>query len=61
MIVSWLAEIGCVGGWNLMFLFEAIPHRSAYSASKHALNGFFDSLKAEVYDSNIHVTIVTPG
>lgn len=37
------------------------PWRSGYSASKHALHGFFDSLRAEVYDDNVRVLIVCPG
>lgn len=37
------------------------PYRSAYSASKHALHGFFDSLRAEVDKDNISVTIICPG
>ncbi|MCB0572914.1 MAG: SDR family oxidoreductase [Phaeodactylibacter sp.] len=37
------------------------PLRSAYAASKHALHGFFDCLRAEVYDENIRVTILVPG
>jgi short-subunit dehydrogenase len=37
------------------------PLRSGYSASKHALHGFFDSLRSEVYKNNINVTIVCPG
>ncbi len=37
------------------------PLRSAYAASKHALHGFFDSLRAEVYDKNIFVTIICAG
>jgi len=37
------------------------PKRSAYAASKHALHGFFDSLRAEVYKDNINVTLVCPG
>lgn len=37
------------------------PLRSTYAASKHALHGFFDSLRAEVFDKNIKVTIVCPG
>lgn len=37
------------------------PFRSSYSASKHALHGYFDSLRAELYDQNISVTIVCPG
>lgn len=37
------------------------PLRSAYAASKHALHGFFDSLRAEVYEDNIDVTLICPG
>lgn len=37
------------------------PLRSAYSASKHALQGFFESLRAELKGMNIHVTIISPG
>lgn len=37
------------------------PLRSAYSASKHALHGFFESLRAEQYPNNIKVTIAIPG
>jgi short-subunit dehydrogenase len=39
----------------------ATPMRSGYCASKHALHGFFDSLRAEVWKDNIHVTLVCPG
>ena len=38
-----------------------IPLRTAYSASKHALQGFFESLRAELFDKKIKVTIVSPG
>jgi len=39
------------------------PYRTGYSASKHALHGFYDSLRAELMmdDRNIHVTIICPG
>jgi short-subunit dehydrogenase len=37
------------------------PYRSAYAASKHALHGFFDSLRAELEDSGISVTMICPG
>lgn len=37
------------------------PYRSAYAAAKHALHGFFDSLRAELHDENICVSIVLPG
>jgi short-subunit dehydrogenase len=39
----------------------ATPMRSGYCASKHALHGFFDSLRAEVWKDNIHVTLICPG
>jgi len=35
--------------------------RSAYSASKHALHGFFESLYLEEEKNNISVTIACPG
>ena len=38
-----------------------VGSRSAYAASKHALHGFFDSLRAEVYQSGIRVTLACPG
>lgn len=38
-----------------------VPGRSAYCASKHALQGFFDSLRGEVHRYGIRVTIVCPG
>lgn len=37
------------------------PLRSAYSAAKHALHGFFETLRAETYDQNIKVLIAFPG
>ena len=37
------------------------PLRSSYAASKHALHGFYDSLRAEHNKDNIAVTIVCPG
>ncbi|MEO0339845.1 MAG: SDR family oxidoreductase [Bacteroidota bacterium] len=38
-----------------------VPFRSAYCASKHALHGFFDALRAELYQDNIDVTTICPG
>lgn len=38
-----------------------VPGRSSYSASKHALHGFFDSLRAEIYDTEIEVSLIMPG
>ena len=36
------------------------PMRSGYCAAKHALHGFFDTLRAEVWRENIQVTIICP-
>ena len=38
-----------------------VSYRSAYCASKHAMQGFFDALRAELYSSNIQVTNICPG
>ncbi len=35
--------------------------RSAYSASKHALHGFFEALRMEVFNDNIKILMVCPG
>jgi len=37
------------------------PLRSAYSASKHALHGFFETVRSELKNQNINVTIICPG
>jgi len=37
------------------------PYRSSYSATKHALQGFFESLRAENTNNNIQVSIIIPG
>lgn len=36
-------------------------YRTAYSGSKHAVQGFFDSLRQEMYEHNIAVTLICPG
>jgi len=37
------------------------PMRTAYTASKHAVQGFFESLRTELERDNINVTIASPG
>src|SRR5881296_984242 len=39
----------------------AVPHMASYSASKFALTGFSDALRAELARDNIYVTTVAPG
>ena len=38
-----------------------VPTRSCYAASKHAMAGFFDSLRVELEDSGVSVTMIYPG
>ncbi len=38
-----------------------VPLRSGYAASKHAMGGFFDSLRIELRGSGVTVTLVHPG
>lgn len=39
------------------------PYRSGYAAAKHALHGFYDSLRAELWNESkqIYVTLICPG
>lgn len=37
------------------------PRRAAYGATKHALIGFFDSVRAEGFTEGIRVTTILPG
>ncbi|WP_224249556.1 SDR family oxidoreductase [Hyalangium gracile] len=39
----------------------AVPERTGYVASKHALQGFFDSLRVELLDTGVDVLVVSPG
>jgi NAD(P)-dependent dehydrogenase (short-subunit alcohol dehydrogenase family) len=41
--------------------FSPLTGRTGYTASKHALHGFFDSLRSEVEGAGVGVTIVCPS
>jgi NAD(P)-dependent dehydrogenase (short-subunit alcohol dehydrogenase family) len=41
--------------------FSPLYGRSGYSASKHALHGFFDSLRSEVSEAGVEVMLVCPS
>lgn len=41
--------------------FIATPTRSAYVSSKHAMQGFFDSIRLELNNKNVHVMVASPG
>jgi len=38
-----------------------LPRRSFYVAAKHALHGYFDTLRAEIGSRGIDITIICPG
>lgn len=38
-----------------------VPYRSGYSASKMALHGFFEAMRAELRDKGLGITMVCPG
>ncbi len=38
-----------------------VPTRTAYAASKHAMQGFFDSLRVELYGTGVDVLVASPG
>ena len=48
-------NIGSVGGE------VALPFLSPYAASKHAMEGFSDSLRREVERLGVHVSVIRPG
>ncbi len=50
-----LVAVSSLGGKS------GLPTRSGYSASKHAMVGFFDSLRMELVGSEVSVTIIYPG
>ncbi len=35
--------------------------RSTYAATKHALHGFYDSMRMEIEKDNVFITLLTPG
>ncbi len=41
--------------------YKGTPARTAYSASKFAMQGFFDSLRMELKPRGVHVLVVNPG
>ena len=56
-----IEQKGAVVGVSSVAGYRGLPGRTGYSASKHALNGFLESLKTELLDSGVHVMWVCPG
>jgi len=41
--------------------FAAMKYRGAYNASKFALEGWTDTMRLELMDTNIHISLIEPG
>jgi NAD(P)-dependent dehydrogenase (short-subunit alcohol dehydrogenase family) len=52
---------GLVVGISTLAGKTGVPLRTGYSASKHALQGFLDSLRIELMGSGVDVSIISPG
>ncbi|MBC8266787.1 MAG: SDR family oxidoreductase [Flavobacteriales bacterium] len=56
-----LKTTGSIVGISSIAGYVGLPERSAYSASKFAMNGFLESLRSENLENNLHVLIACPG
>jgi short-subunit dehydrogenase len=52
---------GLIVGIASLTALTGVPTRSGYAASKHAMRGFFDSLRIELMGTGVDVTMVYPG
>ncbi len=41
--------------------YVSTPHRSTYNATKFAVRGYFDALRAELHGTGVRVCVVVPG
>jgi len=56
-----IAAKGRLVGVASLTALVGVPTRTGYAASKHAMRGFFDSLRIELSESGVTVTMVYPG
>jgi len=56
-----IASRGTVAAISSVAGYAPLLGRTGYSASKHALHGFFDTLRAELDDAGVGVTLVCPS
>jgi short-subunit dehydrogenase len=56
-----LESKGSVVGVSSIAGYKGLPGRTAYSASKFAMQGFLESLRIENLEKNLHVLIACPG
>ena len=56
-----LENKGSIVGVSSINGYRGTPARTAYTASKYAMNGFFESLRTEVMKKGVHVLVACPG
>ena len=56
-----LKSTGIIVGISSIAGYRGLPGRTGYCASKFALQGFLESLKTELLQTNVHVMWVAPG
>ncbi|OGB28672.1 MAG: hypothetical protein A3F78_16020 [Burkholderiales bacterium RIFCSPLOWO2_12_FULL_61_40] len=56
-----LASRGMVAAISSVAGYAPLLGRTGYCASKHALHGFFDTLRTEVQDQGVGVTLICPS
>lgn len=56
-----LKSKGSIIGVSSINGFRGTPARTAYTASKFAMNGFFEALRTEIMNSGVHVLVACPG
>ena len=52
---------GRIVGISSLTGLTGVPKRTAYAATKHAMAGFFDSLRIELQHTGVSVTMIYPG
>jgi short-subunit dehydrogenase len=56
-----LASRGLLVGISSLTGKTGVPTRSGYAASKHAMQGFLDSVRIELHHTGVDVLVVSPG
>lgn len=56
-----LKSKGSIIGISSINGFRGTPARTAYTSSKYAMNGFFESLRTEVMNQGVHILVASPG
>ncbi len=56
-----IKNTGSVVGISSIAGYRGLPGRTAYSASKFAMNGFLETIRTELKPKGVHVLVASPG